>query len=160
MKKGLLFLAFIALFTTFEAKSQCGAVSLIGEFNGWAGDYAMDQDVSNPNVWSAIITLTGDMNLFNEPDIIEVKFRQDASWAVNWGAPDFPHGFGYQDGPNIPLPIDIQDGTTYAVVFNCASGEYYFGVYGQKEVPISGWALVIGIALITILAVWRFRNLS
>ena len=50
-----------------------------------------------------------------------VKFRQDNEWVVNWGDWAFPAGYGWQDGPNIPvLP------GTYNVTFNRVTGEYLF----------------------------------
>jgi len=51
----------------------------------------------------------------------EVKFRQDNDWIINWGNTDFPAGYGYQDGPNIPVPAG-----TYTVTFNRLTGEYAF----------------------------------
>ncbi len=157
MKKFVLFFVLFFSLTAFQAYSQCGTISLIGEFNGWAADYPMEQDAVNPDLWSTVITLTSDMNMFGDADIIEVKFRQDADWAVNWGAVDFPHGFGYQDGPNIPVSIDLEDGSAYLVGFNCSTGEYTFSPY--KEVPVAGWAIALSASLILILAVLRFRRL-
>ncbi len=51
----------------------------------------------------------------------EVKFRQENQWDVNWGDWVFPTGYGYQDGPNIPVPAG-----TYTVTFNRLTGEYAF----------------------------------
>ncbi|MFA6950753.1 MAG: T9SS type A sorting domain-containing protein [Lentimicrobiaceae bacterium] len=51
----------------------------------------------------------------------EVKFRQDNNWNVNWGAYEFPKGWGYQDGPNIPVLSG-----NYDVTFNRITGEYGF----------------------------------
>jgi hypothetical protein len=51
----------------------------------------------------------------------EVKFRQDHSWAINWGGDSFPNGVGFLNGPNIP----VLEGT-YDVTFNRLSGEYNF----------------------------------
>ena len=51
----------------------------------------------------------------------EVKFRQDNDWTINWGNYDFPTGYGYQDGPNIPVPAG-----DYTVTFNRTTGEYNF----------------------------------
>lgn len=109
--------------------TTCGDISIIGEFNGWSGDYWMDRDATDPNVWTVILTLTqaedGDEN-----GIIELKFRQNADWAVNWGSADFPTGIGVQDGANIPVPLDLTPNTglttDYKVTFNCSTGEYNF----------------------------------
>ncbi len=51
----------------------------------------------------------------------EVKFRMENAWDVNWGGWGFPTGYGYQDGPNIPVPAG-----TYTVTFNRLTGEYAF----------------------------------
>ncbi|MDM8003912.1 MAG: T9SS type A sorting domain-containing protein [Bacteroidota bacterium] len=50
-----------------------------------------------------------------------VKFRQDNSWDINWGSTDFPTGYGYAFGPDIPIPAG-----NYNVTFNRATGEYLF----------------------------------
>ena len=51
----------------------------------------------------------------------EVKFRQDNDWMINWGDWAFPAGYGWQDGPNIPVLAG-----TYTVTFNRVTGEYLF----------------------------------
>lgn len=51
----------------------------------------------------------------------EVKFRLENSWDVNWGDYNFPKGWGYQNGPNIPVPAG-----NYDVTFNKSTGEYNF----------------------------------
>ena len=51
----------------------------------------------------------------------EVKFRQDNEWYINWGGYSFPSGWGFQGGPNIPVPQG-----TYNVTFNRLTGEYNF----------------------------------
>ena len=51
----------------------------------------------------------------------QVKFRQDASWTINWGNSTFPSGTGIQDGPNIPVPVG-----DYDISFNIQSGAYSF----------------------------------
>ncbi|MRR24056.1 SusF/SusE family outer membrane protein, partial [bacterium] len=50
-----------------------------------------------------------------------VKFRQDNTWDINWGSTDFPAGYGYAFGPDIPIPAG-----TYSVTFNRLTGEYAF----------------------------------
>jgi hypothetical protein len=51
----------------------------------------------------------------------EVKFRLNNNWDINWGGYDFPYGYSWQDGPNIPVPEG-----RYDVTFNRQSGEYSF----------------------------------
>ena len=53
-------------------------------------------------------------------DNTELKFA-NGTWAVNWGATNFPVGVGTQGGPNIPV-----EAGTYTVVFNDILGRYYF----------------------------------
>jgi len=50
-----------------------------------------------------------------------VKFRQDNSWTINWGASSFPSGTGTQGGADIPVPTG-----TYNVSFNRNTGNYVF----------------------------------
>ncbi|MCD4697693.1 MAG: T9SS type A sorting domain-containing protein [Bacteroidales bacterium] len=107
-----------------------GQVSLIGEFIEWNGDILLDRDADNPNLWSVIFSLTPEHNFYGAEDTIEVKFRENADWSINWGGPDFPSGIGVQEGPNILVPIDTS-GTTglttdYFVTFNSLTGEYNF----------------------------------
>ncbi len=110
----------------YNFTSTCGAISIIGEFNGWAGDYAMMRTDDNPDQWHVLLTLLPAQD-GNEDGIIELKFRQNADWGVNWGAADFPSGTGVPDGANIPVPLDGTGTTTnYHVSFNCATGAYNF----------------------------------
>ncbi|HNX65871.1 MAG TPA: SusF/SusE family outer membrane protein [Bacteroidales bacterium] len=70
-----------------------------------------------------------------------VKFRQDNSWCVNWGATDFPTGTGYLYGPDIM----VTNTGTYDVTFNKITGEYnfacvsscspYIGIIGSAVPP-------------------------
>ncbi|MDD5508710.1 MAG: sugar-binding protein [Bacteroidales bacterium] len=107
--------------------STCGDISLIGEFNEWGGDIPLIRDPDDPDIWTLLLTLTAEDNWYDPPDIIEMKFRQNADWSVNWGDADFPSGIGYQDGPNIPVPLDQTGFTTdYLVTFKCTAGEYHF----------------------------------
>lgn len=53
----------------------------------------------------------------------EAKFRLNDDWAINWGNFYFPNGYGFQDGPNIPVPAG-----NYNVTFNRLTGYYYFEV--------------------------------
>lgn len=68
-----------------------------------------------------------------------VKFRQDNAWSINWGSDTFPTGFGYQDGPNIPIP-NIGN---YNIFFNRITGEYSFKCINNCPVDIG----IIGTAV-------------
>ncbi|MFO7613506.1 MAG: sugar-binding protein [Bacteroidales bacterium] len=107
--------------------ATCGMVSLIGEFNDWSGDHYMTRDPMSPDLWTTLLTLTPGSNSYDPPDIIHLKFRENADWTVNWGSEDFPSGIATQGGPDIPVPLDVERLTTdYLVTFNCATGEYTF----------------------------------
>lgn len=110
----------------YEYTSTCNDIGLIGEFNGWADDYWMSRNHTNPDEWSVILTLTADMD--DDGDgIIQLKFRAGSDWGTNWGGDTFPTGTGVQDGANILVPLDEEGNTTdYAVTFNCATAEYSF----------------------------------
>jgi len=86
----------------------------------------MMRDHANPNMWSAVFTVT-DAQDDNGDGFIEAKFRENADWSVNWGGDEFPADTGYQDGPNIMVPLDESGITTdYYVTFDCETGEYEF----------------------------------
>lgn len=51
-----------------------------------------------------------------------IKFRCRDSWAINWGAGDFPKGVGFFDGPDI---IVAEEGN-YHIIFKPVTGEYEF----------------------------------
>jgi hypothetical protein len=126
MKKILLLITLLALVFSFEAKSQCGQISLVGEF-GWEDDINMTQDQVDPDMWHVTINVTSDWNTEGDADIVFMKFREDGSWDVNWGADSFPTGTGTQNGDNIPVPLDTAAATTnYYVTFDCSTGEYSF----------------------------------
>jgi|GEM_PF-6097596 len=137
----------------------CGVVSLVGEFNDWGndGDFNLTRDPVDPDIWTGTLALTNDMNLHDDPDIIEVKFRLNADWTINWGATDFPSGIGFQDGPNIPVPIGLDAPVDeYDIIFNCHTGEYTF--INRRFIPISSWALYLGIFLMVTFVIIRFRR--
>ncbi len=126
MKKGILLFLFIAFSLSYEAMSQCGQIGLVGEW-GWENDSFLTPDPVDTNLYTTMLSLTSEMNSEGASDIIFMKFRENAGWAVNWGADTFPGGIGTQNGPNIPVPIDTAANITdYYVTFNCATGEYYF----------------------------------
>ena len=56
---------------------------------------------------------------FNATELL--KFRQNASWTVNWGNSSFPSGTGIQDGPDIQVPAG-----EYNITFNSSTGAYNF----------------------------------
>ena len=93
---------------------NCTNIGLVGTFNNWGseGDHALIQSTENPHNWYSEIDLV---------DFSEIKIRQNEDWTVNWGAEDFPIGWGYQEGPNIQVPAG-----NYLVHFNCESGYYNF----------------------------------
>jgi len=139
MKRNVLLLAVFAFVFSMNAMSQCGQVSLIGEFNGWAGDHNMTRDPMNPELFSTILILTYADDTSEPPDsIVELKFRENADWAVNWGSADFPSGVGVLNGDNIPVPVG-----SYVVTFNCTTGEYNFeatcGIVSMIG-EFNGWA--------------------
>jgi len=106
MKKVILFtcLLLTSLFTFGQT------VSIIGTFTNWASDVNMNS-TDNTN-WTLTYT-------FNATE--QVKFRQNASWIVNWGNSSFPSGTGVQDGPNIQVPAG-----EYIISFNSSTGAYNF----------------------------------
>lgn len=146
MKKTLLFLMIFASVITYQAMGQCGKISLIGEFNGWAGDHWMDRNPENPALFTTILSLDSSDNDYGLKNIVEMKFRQNADWTVNWGAETFPTGTGTQGGPNIPVVLDdtLSTKTTdYYVTFNCETGEYSFtNVCGSISIigELNDWA--------------------
>ena len=137
MKKTLLFLMMLASFISVEVMGQCGRVSLIGEFNGWAGDHFMTRNPEQPELFTTILTVdaTDDADLNGT---VELKFRANSDWGTNWGAAEFPSGIGVANGPNIPVVFG-----SYLVSFNCTTGAYNFqatcgeiGMIGE----FNGWA--------------------
>jgi hypothetical protein len=110
----------------YSFTATCGAIGLIGEFNGWAADFWMTRNMASPDEWSVVLSL----NAASDADangVVEMKFRQNSDWGVNWGAADFPSGIGLPGGANIPVPLDATGLTTdYLVTFNCSTGAYNF----------------------------------
>ncbi|WP_299518331.1 MopE-related protein, partial [uncultured Flavobacterium sp.] len=87
------------------------SIGLVGTFNGFGDDAVMQ-------------TLDGELYTLNDFEIMVtgvVKFRQDFSWDVNWGATDFPIGVGFQGGADIPVPAGVYD-----ITFNRLTGAYSF----------------------------------
>lgn len=64
----------------------------------------------------------------------EAKFRQNHNWDINWGAADFPTGYGTQDGANIMVVAG-----EYDIMFNRLTGEYLFSsVEGYPTLTLEG----------------------
>jgi len=106
MKKVIMFIClFLTSLLTFGQ-----TVSIIGTFSNWASDVNMNS-TDNTN-WTLTYT-------FNAAE--QLKFRQNASWTVNWGNSSFPSGTGIQDGPNVQVPAG-----EYNITFNSATGAYNF----------------------------------
>ena len=117
---GIYFVTFNCSTGAYNFEATCGEIGMIGEFNNWNGDFPMNRDAVNPNMWTTVKSLSNAHDGDSDGDI-EVKFRQDADWTSNWGNPAFPSGVATSGGDNI-LAID----GTYDVSFNCATGAYSF----------------------------------
>jgi len=120
MKNRVLLCILVAGLALNQTFSQCGTISMIGEFNGWADDYPMVPDYQDSSIYQTFIYLDAEDDA-NFNGIVELKFRQDSAWYINWGNTDFPEGIGCQDCPNIPVPYG-----NYFVTFNCLTGYYLF----------------------------------
>lgn len=99
---------------SFEELIIFGTVGIIGTAtpNGWDSDTDMTKDAVDESFW-----FIDAMDLTDG----EAKFRAENAWTINWGAVNWPTGFGTQDGPNIPIT-----GGTYRITLNSATGEYAF----------------------------------
>jgi hypothetical protein len=120
MKKTLLFLMLFASIISYEAMGQCGRISLIGEFNGWAADYFMTRNPENPDLFTVILTVTASDDT-DTSGFVDMKFRENADWTNNWGGVGFPAGTGLPGGTNIAVPPG-----SYLVTFNCNTLAYNF----------------------------------
>lgn len=99
-----------------EIVTEYPEMLISGSFNEWATDTQMTpvntvEGVKN-HVWTYTIVSDG---------TTEVKFLADAGWATNWGAAQFPYGYGEQNGANIVVPEG-----TWTVIFNDIDGSYEF----------------------------------
>ena len=117
---GIYYVTFNCSTLEYSFTTTCGEVGMIGEFNNWAGDHPMVRDAANPDMWTAIKSLSNAHDGDGDGDV-EVKFRQDADWVVSWGDPAFPTGVATLGGANI-----LAVAGTYDVSFNCATGAYSF----------------------------------
>lgn len=93
-----------------QAPTEYESISLIGEFNGWGGDFDLEQ--VTPHNWYGLFTQENDGQL---------KYRANHDWAKNWGYgsdKDWNVAEGYNKigtngGGNIWVPAG-----TYAVYLN------------------------------------------
>lgn len=69
-------------------------VSIIGDFNGWAADFALSTS-DNITYTATNVAITG----------AALKFRRDASWSTNFGNASMS-GTADPGGANIPIPAD------------------------------------------------------
>lgn len=96
-----------------------GKIGLIGDFNGWGGDFEMAQ-VTPHNWYVAGLTVEAAGG---------IKFRADADWAVNWGSgADLSHDLSsdnYGTATNNSGNLKIAAGV-YNVYFNDITGEFVF----------------------------------
>jgi hypothetical protein len=112
----------------FEAVIEFDRITLVGTcgpYLEWPGsddskDTDLTKDPNDPNHWTLeSVTLTQ----YDGSDAANgIKFRANVSWAINWGAVDFPNGIGVQNGPNIQC-----NAGTYRINFRSDTGEYAFG---------------------------------
>ena len=93
-----------------QAPKEYESISLIGEFNGWGGDFDLTQ--VTPHNWYGVFTQESDGQL---------KYRANHDWSVNWGygsdkdwnVADSFNKIGTNGGGNIWVPKG-----TYAVYLN------------------------------------------
>ena len=90
-----------------------GTVGIIGSATpgGWDNDTNLTKDPTDEHVWTGTVTLTDGA----------AKFRANDAWDINWGAANYPSGYGFGNGPDIPVKAG-----TYFVRLNDATGEYAF----------------------------------
>ena len=101
-----------------QAPTEYTNISLIGEFNGWGGDFELEQ--VTPHNWYAIYTQEADGQL---------KFRANHDWSTNWGygndkdwnVTDAFNRIGSNGAGNIFVPAG-----TYAVYLNDITGSMMF----------------------------------
>lgn len=106
--------------TRYDGTPTINSQMLItGDFDGWSKQKKMTPVstaacVSGHNhLWTYTIDASAGATT--------AKFLTDDSWAVNWGAADFPIGIGAQNGANIP----VSQGK-WVVTFNDIDGAYVF----------------------------------
>ena len=122
MKKAIPVAVLLLYLAVSQSFSQCGEISMIGEFSNWIEDLYMIRDSVNLELWTQSVTFTDEDDL-DLNGYIDMKFREDGDWTVNWGGQDFPHGLAIQNGPVLPVPYG-----SYHVSFNCESLVYDFTI--------------------------------
>ena len=101
-----------------QAPTEYSNISLIGEFNGWGGDFELEE--VTPHNWYAIFTQEADGQL---------KFRANHDWSVNWGfgndkdwnVTESINKIGSNGAGNIYVPAG-----TYAVYLNDITNSMMF----------------------------------
>ena len=93
------------------------SMGLMGSFNNWSEDMFMQHASGDSHNWY----LLG----FEATTDLEVKFRANSSWEVNWGVDQNigtqNYGAGVGFGPNITLPQG-----TYDIYMNDITGQFLF----------------------------------
>jgi hypothetical protein len=103
-----------------------GPISLYGEFSDWTGDFYLEMDEEQFNLFSGIISINVQDD-YNGDGIVEMKFRENDDNTINWGSTQFPSGTAVLNGANIQVPLDNSGITTdYMVSFNYASYAFSF----------------------------------
>ena len=96
-----------------DAMTDYSTIGMIGDFNGWGGDLALEQSSYDTHQWT--------LKDITIPTTGKFKFRADGAWTVNWGAGTELAGQGTQNGADIPLTAG-----TYDIYFNDIDGRYQF----------------------------------
>ena len=89
-----------------QAPTEYTNISLIGEFNGWGGDFELKQVA--PHNWHAV---------FVQENAGMLKYRANHDWSVNWGfgsdgdwnVADGINKIGTNGGGNIYVPAGTYD---------------------------------------------------
>jgi hypothetical protein len=108
---------------------------------GWGmePDLYMDRNPDDPTMLTFMLNVR-DSGSFdaNGNGFVDLKFRANNLWDINWGAEDFPSGTATQGGADILVPFGV-----YMVEFNCETGDYSFtencgriSIIGE----LTGWA--------------------
>ncbi|WP_338730947.1 hypothetical protein [Mangrovimonas cancribranchiae] len=84
-------------------------VSIIGDFNSWAGDVVLSTTDYITYTANNVALTTG-----------ELKFRRDGNWNVNYGGTTLSGTAVPNSGDNIPIPSD----NNYDISFNIDTFEY------------------------------------
>lgn len=107
----------LSLLITFMAMStNAQSIGMVGDFNSWGNDVVMDTSDNITYTKRYTFLISGQM-----------KFRQDAAWTTNWGAPSTSNpsplvGVGVPNGAN---NFNIPAGT-YDITLNRTTGDYSF----------------------------------